>query len=181
MASDKTEGAGLVGEHAAHKVSATFATAERAREAANRLRQGLGLTDAQVQVITPGDPRPGRKMQPEGQGIFRTMMVAHAKLGIAGGVVGAIAWWVMRAMGVAIVANTGLLTLVVLVGFGITLGLMLGGLVTLRPDHDPYILSVKDALDEGRSAVVVHAFDAEQRDAAQALLDEISAEVLSSL
>lgn len=181
MASEKMEGEGLVGEHAAHKVSATFATAERAREAAQRLRQGLGLGDAQVQVITPGDPRPGRKMQPEGQGIFRTMIYAHAKLGAVGGVVGALAWLAMRAMGVAIVTNTGLLTLVVLIGFGITLGLLLGGLLTLRPDHDRYMLSVQEALKEGRSAVVVHAFDGEQRAAAQALLDEISAEVVSSL
>jgi hypothetical protein len=40
---------------------------------------------------------------------------------------------------------------------------MLGGLVALLPDHDRYVQDAVTALEEGRAAVVVHAFSAEQR------------------
>ena len=58
---------------------------------------------------------------------------------------------------------------------------MLGGLITLRPDHEPFMRAVREAMGEGRSAVVVHPYDAAQRDAAEAGLKELSGEVLSTL
>jgi hypothetical protein len=40
---------------------------------------------------------------------------------------------------------------------------MLGGLVSLRPDHDRYVAATRDADGRGKHAVVVHAFSEEQR------------------
>ena len=61
------------------------------------------------------------------------------------------------------------------------LGLMLGGLVALRPDQDAYIVSVREALREGRCAVVVHAFDAAQKARADELLAQLSPETVTTL
>ena len=171
----------LTGEVSNSKVSAVFASEGAARAAAQRLKAEVGLTDAQVQVVTPHDHDPGRKMQPESHGIFRTILIAHARLGLAGAALGAIAWFVLRAMGAAMIVHTGLLTLVVLVIGGAMLGLMLGGLVALRPDQDAYLVSVREALREGRCAVVVHAFDGDQKTRADAVLAQLSPETITTL
>ena len=66
-------------------------------------------------------------------------------------------------------------------GFAVIAGLMLGGLVTLRPDHDAYVLKVLGALREGDSAVVVHALSAEQKRQAERILADAGSETTSTL
>ena len=171
----------LTGEVSNSKVAAVFANEAAAREVATRVRSTLQLSAAQVQVITPADPRPGRKLEPESEGIVRTMIRAHVRLGLLGAVAGAAVFGVLWALGLPWIVNSAVLAAVVLVAFGAVGGLMLGGLVTLRPDHDFYINKVYDALGQGRSAVVVHSFSREQNAQAEALLKGASGEVVSTL
>ena len=79
------------------------------------------------------------------------------------------------------IVNSAVMAAAVIVAFGVVAGLMLGGLVSLRPDHDLYINKVYEALGEGRSAVVVHAFSREQNAQAEALLRGASGEVVATL
>ena len=124
------------------KVAAIYPSNATARQQAERVKAALGLSDRQVQVLTPGDRRVGRKLEPETHGIFRTMIWAHAKLGAIGLVVGLVLYFVLRAADVAFVTQSPMLSLLMLVVYGGVAGLMLGGLVTLRPDHDPYVMKV---------------------------------------
>ena len=163
------------------KVAAIFADPAAAREAAGRLRQTLQLEEAQVQLIAPGDPRPGRKLEPESQGIFRTMMRAHLRLGLLGAVAGAVVFAVLWAKGIPYIVNSAVMAAAVMVGFGAVAGLFLGGLLTLRPDHDPYITRVYAALEKGRTAVVVHSFSREQNAQALEFLKQFSDEVVATL
>ena len=50
-------------------------------------------------------------------------------------------------------------------------GLMLGGLVTLRPDQVPYIEVAREALRSGHHVVIVHARSADQLGEARDLLE----------
>jgi hypothetical protein len=50
-------------------------------------------------------------------------------------------------------------------------GLMLGGLVTIRPDQVPYIRVARDALRAGHAVVVVHARSESQLGEARSLLE----------
>ncbi len=160
----------LGGERSASKVAATFDREATARTVARQLRAQLGLTASQVMVVTPADRHPGRKLEPEGEGIVRTILFAHRRLAVVGMVIGAAAYLVMRVMALAPILSAPWLSALVLVGYGGVFGLLAGGLVSLRPDHDPYILKVQHALRAGACAVVVHPFDPEQRDrAVQAL------------
>jgi hypothetical protein len=58
---------------------------------------------------------------------------------------------------------------------------MLGGLVSLRPDHDRYVQAARDAIASGRTTVVVHAFSVAQREQAAELLRAQGGEVTSTL
>ena len=156
----------LTGERSDSKVAAVFERESTARTVAGRLRRRLGLQSSQVQVVTPGDGHPGRKLEPEGRGIVRTIIVAHYKLGLAGMVLGGLVFAAMHAIGLGAVSNSPWAAAAVMIGYGGVFGLLAGGLVSLRPDHDPYIIKVQDALEAGRCAVVVHAFDSGQRDRA---------------
>lgn len=171
----------VLGEASASKVAAVFAAEARAREVAARLRGHLGLADAQVRVLTPRDRRPGRKLEPESHGIFLTMLRAHAWLGLLGLLAGAVLLGVLWWAGVPFVANSPAIAAIPILLLSGMAGLMLGGLVTLRPDHDPYIIEVLEALGEGQCAVVVHATDRAQYDGAVQLLGEAGGDVVASL
>ena len=119
-------------------------------------------------------------LEPESRGIWRTIVRSHVRLGALGAVAGAVAFAVLWARGLPWIVNSAVMAACVLVGFGTVAGLLLGGLLTLRPDHDLYIIKVLEALADGRSAVVVHAFSREQNAQAAALLSEAHGEVVST-
>jgi len=171
----------LTGETSDSKVAAMFDNERRARRTARGLRRRLGLKQSQVQVITPLSRHPGRKMEPEGRGIMRTIVIAHLKLGAVGLAAGALVFGLLYALGLDLVTASPGFAAALIIGYGGVFGLMAGGLVSLRPDHDPYINRVRDGLGEGRSAVVVHAFDSDQRDAAKRALDAEGGDAVRTL
>ena len=89
--------ASLSGELSNSKIAAVFPDASRARLAAQAVTAALSLGAAQVQVITPAEPHPGRKLEPEPRGIWRTIVRAHARLGLVGAVAGLVAFAALRA------------------------------------------------------------------------------------
>lgn len=171
----------VTGEASDSKVAAIFDSEERARRIAQSLRRRLRLQPSQVMVVTSNDRHPGRKMEPEDKGIFRTMVVAHVRLGLAGTAVGVLVFALLYLSGLELVTASPGFAAALIIGYGAVFGLMAGGLVTLRPDHDPYIHRIRDALERGKSAVVVHAFDANQRRAAKETLDEEGGETFRTL
>lgn len=171
----------ITGELSNSKVAAVFTNPATARQAAETVIQSLSLTPAQVQVITPHEPHPGRKLEPEIRGIWRTIVVAHAKLGVLGVVAGLVVFAVLYVLDVGFIVSSPIAAALVLQFFGAVAGLMLGGLVSLRPDHDRYIQATRDAMEAGDTTVVVHAFSAEQRDQAADLLRARGGETTSTL
>ena len=171
----------ITGELSNSKVAAVFADPATARQAAETVTQSLSLTAAQVQVITPGETHPGRKLEPESQGIWRTIIVAHAKLGALGAVAGLVVFAVLYALDLALIVSSPIAAALVALFFGAVAGLLLGGLVSLRPDHDRYIQATREAMEAGHTTVVVHAFSAEQRDQATDLLRDLGGKTTSTL
>ncbi len=160
----------LTGEVSNSKVAAVFASQAEARHVAAAVTEALSLDAAQVRVIAPGEPHPGRKLEPEPRGIWHTIVVAHLKLGVAGGIAGLVVFAVLLGVDVPFVASSPVAAALVLLFFGTVAGLLLGGLVALRPDHDRYVLAARDAMAEGNTTVVVHAFNAGQRERAAKFL-----------
>lgn len=171
----------ITGELSNSKLAAVFPHADAARAAAHAVAAALSLGSAQVQVITAPDTHAGAKLEPEDRGIWRTIVVAHVRLGIAGAIAGLLVFAALYALGVLFVVNSPVAAGLVLLFFGAVAGLMLGGLVALRPDHDRYVEATRDAMAAGSTTVVVHAFSAEQRDRAADLLRARGGEVTSTL
>lgn len=171
----------ITGELSNSKVAAVFPQEASARQAAHDVAQALALGEAQVQVITPAEPHPGRKLEPESRGILRTIIVAHIKLGILGAIAGLVLFALLYAIGLPLIVNSPVAAALILLGFGGGGGLLLGGLVSLRPDHDRYVLAARSAMAAGNTTVVVHAFSAEQRSQAADFLRAQGGEVTSTL
>ena len=120
-------------------------------------------------------------MSTQGGGIWRTILRAHAKLGVVGAVLGLVAFAILYALGLPMVVQSPVAAGLVLLGFGTIAGLMLGGLVALRPDHDRYVQATRDAMEEGHTTVVVHALSREQQDVAADFLASRGGEVTRTL
>jgi len=171
----------ITGEVSDSKVAAVFQDEFTARQAAANVSSALSLTSGQIQLITPTEPHPGRKLEPESRGIWRTIVIAHVRLGVFGAVVGLLAFAALYSAGFPFIVNSPVAAALVLFFFGGVAGLMLGGLVSLRPDHDRYVEAARDAMASGNSTVVVHAFSGEQRDKAAEFLRAQGGDVTSTL
>ncbi len=169
------------GEISPHKVAAIFGDASRARAAAESVKAAVGLAPEQVTVLTPDTPRPGRRLEPESRGILAVMLKAHAALGVAGFLAGLLIFWILWRSGLPPIVSNPLAAAGAIVFLSTMGGLMLGGLATLRPDHDVYIMKVLEACRDGRSAAIVHARTAEEMNAARAALEAAEGDVVGTL
>jgi len=170
----------LTGEHFDHKVAAIFASEADARQAAEQLRADTDLSDRQVLIMRPEDRHKGRELEPESRGIWRTLVRSHVWLFVAGAAAGLLLFLVTFFAGIEFVTQNALWAAGVFIVICSLVGAMVGGLVTLRPDHTPYIMATQAALEEGKTVVTVHARTAEQKQAAKEALAG-KGEVISSL
>ena len=171
----------ITGEVSNSKLAGVFDSEAAARAAVEAVVSGAGLQLSQVKLVTPAEPHPNIKLQPEGPGIWRTILMAHLWFGVGGVVVGGLAWAVLMWLGVTLIVSSALVSVVAFVFMGAIAGLMLGGLVALRPDQDRYVQATQDAIAERRFTVVVHALSGDEADRAAALLSGLGAEVTRTL
>ena len=170
----------ITGEVSNSKLVAVFDDAVTARTAASAIQSGIPLEASQVQVVLPGEAELERKLEPENRGIWRTIGLAHLKLGVLGGVVGALAFALMYSLGIQFIVQSPWAASLIFMSYGTIAGLFLGGLVVLRPDHDRYIQAARDAASVGRASVIVHAFSRDQAATAGDLLRKRGGEVTST-
>ena len=177
----------IFGERSLTKVAGLFAGKGEAETVAQQLRETAGLDDPQVYVVGPPDggaansPAFSRKLEPEQAGIWRTLIRAHVVAGSAGVVAGVLLYLGLLSADIAAVESTPGMSLVAMVFFGGLFGLLLGGLLTARPDHAWVIATVRRAVRQGRWAVVVHPLSQQQLNAALQELRAHSDRVVRSL
>lgn len=171
----------ITGEVSNSKLAGVFNTEASARAGVDAVVFSAGLQASQVKLVTPAEPHPNIKLQPEGAGIFRTILLAHLWFGVGGAVVGVVAWAVLLWMNVTLIVSAAAVAGFTFLFIGAAVGLMLGGLVALRPDQDGYVLATQDAIADRRSTVVVHALSGAEADRAAAVLSGLGAEVTRTL
>ena len=168
---------GMFGEKSLTKVVALFADQAGAEAMIGRLLRLPGMEPGQVRLLSRQDLRThradlfGRKMEPEQGGIFRTAFRAHLVAGFAGFALGLVLYAYLMSTGHPMMTSSPLLAFIAIVGFATTFGLLVGGLVTIRPDHVRVIAKTRSALRAGQWALVVHPTDSHQTQLAQELLE----------
>jgi hypothetical protein len=145
------------------------------------------MAPGQVRILGPQDAAMsrrdmfGRNLEPEQRGIFRTLFITHGITGLLGGIAGVLLFIGLYRSGQPMVASSPMLAFIAIVGFATTFGLLLGGLIAIRPDHVWLITAVRSGLKHNKWAVIVHPVDTGQTAAARALLLKSGAEILKTL
>lgn len=170
----------LFGERATTKIAAIFDTESAAATAAASIHS-TGLQATQLRMVKPYEKEFSRKLEPETKGFARTAVRAHTILGAAGVVAGALFWWLLHAYGVPAVVSSPWFSAGAIIFFAAIGGMLLGGLVTARPDHQLVIQRVQTATKEGRWSLVIHPRSAKQCDAVMEVLSDLKAEVVRSI
>lgn len=168
-------------EHSLSKLAAVYPHAADAALAARNVKGLPEMQDRQVQVVEPFDEDWGRKVEPEGVGIWRTAIRAHVTCGVLGLVAGVALFAALYASGIQAVLSTPGLSLFAIVLFATMLGLIVGGALTVRPDHDSVVSTVREAVAKGMWSVVVHPITRAQLSAARQLLAVSGARVARTL
>ena len=172
----------LFGERSLTTVAALFAEGRQARDAAARVVRDARLPEKRVEVVGPGDTAVERKLEPEASGIARTLVRAHVVMGTLGLLAGLLAGEALILAGVAWAAASPLFTVGLTSVFGALGGLMLGGLVSIRPDRSLLDVKVESAIQEGRWAVIVHPVNPSEEERAVDVLEQKSGgEVIRTL
>ena len=171
----------LFGERSLTTVAALFGQAQEARDAAEHVVKDARLPETQVKVVGPGDPVMERKLEPEEPGIVHTLIRSHTALGIAGLIVGILIAGALILGGVEWAVASPYYTLGVAAIFFAVGGMMLGGLVSIRPDRTLLDTKVETAVQEGRWAVVVHPVNHREEERARDVLEHTTGEVVHTL
>lgn len=169
------------GEVIDHKLAAVFDTDSEAKKSVDAVLEATNLAPDQVHIVRPGDTRAGRELEPEDRGIWKTLVRSHIRLGVLGAVAGFGAFLLLFALDVGFIAQNGVAAAAVFTAVSGAVGLMVGGLVTLRPDHMPYIVTAQSALREGKTVVAIHARDRAQLEEVNDELRRWSTKTVSSI
>ncbi|MFI9654635.1 hypothetical protein ABGV17_07880 [Guyparkeria sp. GHLCS8-2] len=171
----------IISERFPHVVSAVFHDAGRARDAANALAAKAGFDSDQIVLVRPHDRELSSKVERESGAIFSTILRSHAVLGIVGAVAGLILAGVLVGAGFDWATTTPGWVFGVFAVVGGAIGMLGGGLVSIRPDHERVITDTEDASEHGKWTVVVHARDEDEKRRADELLEHYSKKVAESL
>lgn len=172
----------IVGERAPTLVAALFGSADNARRALESLRE-LQLAEAtNATLIQPGEAgSAGHKLEPDSRGIWRTLKRSHLVLGTAGLLLGLLVGFGLSMSDAAVFEAFPLLLPLILAVLGAFVGMLVAGLITVRPDHDVVINSVRSATRKGQWAVIVHPTNADQSNLAYRTLENAGGDMVRSL
>lgn len=149
-------------------VGARFVSREAAEKAVAELEKA-NIALAQVEIV---DDSAGLQVArgAERRATRKALVRWHVLLGAAGAVLGMLLWlfaWYARS---SLVLAMPALMLFVAAAFGAVAGLLLGGLLSLRPTKGWLAAAARDDARRGAFPVVVHATDREQARRAREVL-----------
>jgi len=171
----------LFGEKATTKIAAFFDTQDALEQVSSDLRRVSDLQNTQLWVVRPHEASFDRKLEPESQGVARTAVRAHLMLGGIGLMAGLLVWAVLYWMALPAILSSPFYSGGFIVALGAVAGLLLGGLVTSRPDHQIVIRAVDDATKAGRWSLVIHPRDELQCKSVEGILAEAGVESARSI
>src|SRR5699024_7584761 len=172
---------GLTGEASDHKLAGIFSDAQRLTDCRREMVDSIAGIYRQIERVDPTGCAEVFSLEPEPRGIWSTIIRAHLWLALAGALVGLLILALMLSLGVPFVAQNVGASSVLLVVFCALGGALIGGVVSMPPDHVPYISKVRTALDDQRHVLIVHATSRDQFKAAGDCLERFADHTVSTL
>jgi hypothetical protein len=156
-------------------VGARFNSKEAAESAVQQLKSAGIVKAGQVEIVAgKGLMRAARGK--ESQATKTALIRWHVVLGVGGLLVGVLAWLFAWYSGAQVFLTMPVLMLFVCAAFGAIAGLLLGGLLSIRPTKGWLAVAARDDARAGRYPVIVHATDRKQAAKARKILAEADGE-----
>lgn len=170
----------ISGEQSNTKIVAVFKTKQAAEDCAKKMQEH-GLDTTQFDIVSPHEKNYQRKLEPEGQGIKRTGIKAHATFAILGFVLGWVLWGVLYFLEFNSIKNAPIASLSAFLFFLTCAGLMIGGFITMRVDQQVVIQTVDTAVKKGHWSLLIHSRSHEQTHAVTQALSDLGIDSVRSL
>lgn len=151
----------LSGEQSNTKIVAVFKTKNAAEECAQKIQE-KGLDPNQFDIVAPNEEDYSDKLEPEDQGVKRTAIKSHVVFGVLGLIFGAVLWGVLYYLDVTLLKSAPIVSIIAFLFVAASGGLMLGGFITMRVDHQVVIQEVDTAIHEGHWALIMHSRNTHQ-------------------
>lgn len=171
----------LSAEKYSTKIEAIFDSREAALDARRRMVMYTTINSSEVRILSSADDDWQRQIEPETKGIFKTIIKSHYRLALVGLFLG---WFVGFSMIVAnlpAATSSPFLLLVFMSFLGTMIGLLGGGIVSLRPDHDAVISQARKAIDKGKIVLLAHIKSRKEAEKAKRALEPLSQKIVITL
>lgn len=165
----------VIEERKPGKVGGVFESEAAAKNAVKSLVSEGAINLQNIELLEPRDRSFEEKVEPEDKGIALTLARSHIILGAAGLLAGLLVSTLLVTVGPQLARANPLFTFIPLALIGVFLGLLLAGLISLRPDHDRLINKSRKSARAGRWSVVVHTASTEEKQRAKNVMKKRSA------
>ncbi len=160
------------------KVGGVFESEAAAKNAVKSLVSEGAINLQNIELVEPKDRSDhplGHKIEPEDRGTARALAKSHLVLGVVGLLAGLLLSTVLVTVGPQLTRSNPLFTFIPLTLICVFLGLLLAGLISLRPDHDHLINKSRKMVKSGRWSVVVHTTNTEEKQRAKNVMKKKAA------
>lgn len=171
----------VIDERHSGKVAGVYEQEVSAQQAIQDLKDKGGFSSEEVSLIPPNDPKFGQKLEPDSRGIGQTLLKSHLIFGSYGLVVGLVIAALLTIYGPTLTTSNPQMVFIALAPAGTFVGLLIAGLVTLRPDHDALINQTRQATSHNKWTVVVQTKDDQQITRAKQLMQDSAESLADSL
>lgn len=163
------------------KVEAVFDNENDARIAQREVTLATDVLIGETQIITPDERNWSKQIEPEADTLIESMFLNHVIYGLSGLAIASLLAMILIFSGVNFAFSSPIITTFVFMFVGGMMGMMIAGLLTLRPDHDNVIQRARHALKKGKVVLLVHIKDRPQLRDVELTLSHLSPKVASTL
>lgn len=163
------------------RIIGTYKEGTKAKLVAQQLNLECGFSNEQLKLIHPKDTHFEEKVEPDTNGVGRTLLKSHLILGVLGVVFGLLMASLLIVVGPVFTTSNPMMSLFSMGMIGGFLGLFAAGVISLRPDHDYIIEGTRGATEQHQWSVVVHTKNHSETQKAKSLMQGSALKLSESL
>lgn len=171
----------ILAERYPGKVGAAFDSVEKAEQVADQLEAQFGVQFKSIEILKPKGRSLENLLEPENKDTKNTVIRSHITMGLVGLCTGGLVVLWLHQLQVPMVVFSPLYMTFIVMALGGVGGLLLGGLISLKPDHDNLIHFSRQVSYQSRWMLLVNVESAEQKKAVRRYLQTCSDEIVASL